>query len=68
MISPPKPAADRERIFELFGTLGKPDRNNEMGTGIGLATVQRLVQKMDGTISVESEEGKGSTFVFTVAK
>jgi len=59
---------DFEKIFELFSTLGVADRDNNMGTGIGLATVKRLVQKLEGDISVSSEKGTGSIFSFTVKK
>ncbi|MBU2921348.1 GAF domain-containing sensor histidine kinase [Winogradskyella psychrotolerans] len=55
-----------EQIFEIFKTL-----NNDLSksnTGIGLSTVKNLVEKLDGTITVNSELGKGSTFSFTVKK
>ncbi len=55
-------------IFDLFSTLGVKDRNNNSGHGIGLSTVKRLVLKMDGRISVESEPEKGSKFTFSIAK
>jgi len=53
-------------IFEIFQTLKNPD--GKSSTGIGLSTVKNLVEKLGGTISLESKKGKGSTFSFTLAK
>ncbi len=58
----------QEKIFEMFSTFGKTDRFNKKGTGIGLSTVKKLVEKLNGTISVTSELGKGSCFEFTIGK
>tara|TARA_R100000306_G_scaffold43355_1_gene41765 strand:- start:414 stop:1610 length:1197 start_codon:yes stop_codon:yes gene_type:complete len=55
-------------IFDLFKTTGVKDREGKQGTGIGLATVKNLVNKMGGSISLESDIGKGSTFIFTLKK
>ena len=55
-------------IFDLFSTLGVKDRDNKSGHGIGLSTVKRLVEKLDGRISVQSTPGKGSIFSFTIGK
>ncbi len=60
--------AHQARIFDLFSTLGTTDRFNNKGTGIGLSTVKRLIEKMDGTISIDSLTGKGNTFNFTFSK
>jgi signal transduction histidine kinase len=53
-------ARDHERIFELFRRSGKQDR---AGEGLGLAFVRNSVRRLGGDITVESELGKGSTFM-----
>jgi signal transduction histidine kinase len=58
----------QEEIFNLFKTTGIKDRDGKDGTGIGLATVKSLVSKLGGSIFLESEPEKGSTFTFTVQK
>ena len=58
----------QEIIFQLFKTIGEKDRHGKKGSGIGLATVLNLVTKLGGTISLDSEKDKGTTFTFTVKK
>ncbi len=57
-----------DKIFELFSVVGVTDRDGNVGTGIGLATVKKIVTNLGGEISVTSVEGQGSTFNFTLAK
>jgi signal transduction histidine kinase len=51
-----------ERIFRIFHTLASRDQVE--GTGIGLATVKKLVESRGGRVSVESAPGAGATFRF----
>ncbi|MDX2281670.1 MAG: HAMP domain-containing sensor histidine kinase [Saprospiraceae bacterium] len=62
------PEIHLEKIFKLFTNLGKKDRNGEQGTGIGLSTVKKLIERLGGTIEVDSKIGIGSTFRFCLAK
>lgn len=52
-----------EQIFKLFATL-KP-RDDVEGSGMGLAIIKKLVERYDGSISVASKIGEGTTFTFT---
>jgi PAS domain S-box-containing protein len=56
---------DFERIFDLFRRSGVQD---QQGEGIGLAHVRALVRRLDGTISVTSRLGEGSTFTVVLPK
>lgn len=55
-------------IFDLFTVTPSRDSEGNVGTGIGLATVKKLINKMGGSISIRSEVGEGSTFAFEIAK
>jgi len=55
-------------IFDLFVTTGTLDRNGKKGNGIGLSTVKKLVNRLDGEIEVDSIIGEGTTFKFHVKK
>ena len=56
-----------QRIFDPFVQEGDdPVRTHAQGAGLGMSIVKRLVEKMDGTISVTSVKGEGSTFVVEI--
>jgi NtrC-family two-component system sensor histidine kinase KinB len=60
------PAAFLSRVFEPFFRV--PARQDETGAGLGLAIVKEIVEAHGGTVGVESTEGKGSDFTFTLRR
>ena len=54
----------RDRIFERFYRV--PGQNKTTGAGLGLAIAKEIVEAHDGTIHLETQEGKGSKFSFTL--
>jgi two-component system, OmpR family, phosphate regulon sensor histidine kinase PhoR len=56
------PATDQERIFERFFRSASATRQVIPGTGLGLTITKAIVDAHHGTITVDSQEGKGAAF------
>ena len=58
--------AFQKRLFEPFAQEHAGSRTKFSGTGLGMSITKKLIEKMGGTITFESELGKGTTFVFRI--
>jgi PAS domain S-box-containing protein len=59
------PEDEQKRIFDAFYRLGQSDKGAE-GTGLGLAITRRLVELHGGELGIQSQQGRGSCFYFTL--
>ncbi|MBQ5403292.1 MAG: response regulator [Bacteroidales bacterium] len=60
------PADKLNLIFQRFGQIEQKDDKNQSGTGLGLTISKKLAELLGGQMWVESTEGEGSTFFFTL--
>ncbi|MFN8530336.1 MAG: histidine kinase N-terminal 7TM domain-containing protein [Anaerolineae bacterium] len=60
------PGLTEEQIGRLFTPFSRLTQRSVEGYGLGLTVVQRIAEHLHGTVGVESEVGKGSTFYFTL--
>ncbi|MCB0212845.1 MAG: HAMP domain-containing histidine kinase, partial [Anaerolineae bacterium] len=60
------PGLSKEHQREIFTEFTRLDESGVQGHGLGLATVRRIIEKLNGDVGVESTPGQGSTFYFTL--
>jgi len=60
------PEADQKNLFQEFFRASNAKKSSRQGTGLGLSIVKRIVEAAGGQVWVESKEGKGSLFGFSV--
>jgi signal transduction histidine kinase len=60
------PEKEQENLFEYFSKTSVKPTKGESSIGLGLAIVKKIISEHHGSIEVISEEGKGSSFIFTL--
>ena len=56
------------KLFNKFEQFGRKDQGQAQGTGLGLSISKQIIELHGGSIRVESELGKGTTFYFSLPK
>ncbi|MDN6281249.1 MAG: sensor histidine kinase, partial [Psychroflexus sp.] len=62
------PEEHLSKVFDLFSIVGVLDNEGNIGTGLGLSTVKKIINRLDGEVKVTSKLGEGSTFNFSISK
>ncbi len=62
------PGDDVAKVFDVFHRADNAKSVEEVGSGVGLSIVKQIVEAHGGTIRVQSEEGKGTTFTVDLPK
>ena len=62
------PVQEQKNVFDEFFRATNARRTERDGTGLGLSIVKHIVERHGGQISVDSEEGRGTTFRLTLPK
>ncbi len=62
------PTEYQSRLFQLFERIPQPGAPESEGTGVGLAIVKRIVERHGGSITFESEAGRGTAFRFRIPR
>jgi len=57
---------NQSKLFKIDDQYKSEGTENEKGTGLGLILCKELIEKNSGSITIKSEEGKGSSFIFTI--
>ena len=60
------PESDIEKIFQEFHRVNNELTKSERGTGLGLSITKSIIEAHQGRIGVRSQEGRGSTFSFSI--
>jgi len=62
------PAGELGHVFDEFFRASNAKKREKDGTGLGLSIVKQIVERHNGKISVQSQEGQGTTFTVTLPK
>ena len=62
------PIYEQDKVFERFYRVDKVRTSNLGGTGLGLSIVKTLIEKCGGGLTLDSQEGIGTTFSFYILK
>jgi light-regulated signal transduction histidine kinase (bacteriophytochrome) len=59
---------DKERVFKFMQIIAEEDTLKNIGSGIGLSQIHKIVEKSGGAVEIETKAGLNSKFAFTMGK